>query len=96
MRKTGDDPADTLDKVYQDVLTALHAQLKAQLDDLADLALNGPKSQDPPRPPTICGTTSTSAVAHYLFNMVEALDPEARTRAWSPRRPTAASSAWWG
>ena len=76
VRKTGDDPADSLDKVYQDTLTALHEQLKAQLDDLTDRAQNGPKPQD---------TTKTDrlrdyqhvAVAHYLFNLVEVLDPEA-------------------
>lgn len=75
VRKTGDDPADALDKVYQDTLTALHAQLKAKLDDLADLALNGPKSQATAA--DHLRDYQRVAVAHYLFNLVEALDPEA-------------------
>ncbi|HVS34151.1 MAG TPA: hypothetical protein VMS17_01135 [Gemmataceae bacterium] len=65
LRKPGDNSPDTLDKVYQGTLTAINAQLKKQLDDLYDAA----KSDK------LAGYQRT-AIAHYLFNVVEALHPD--------------------
>ena len=77
LRKVGDDPADTLDKVYQDTLTAVQAQLKGQLDDLYDRARNGPKSLDSTKAAARLWDYQRAAIAHYLFNMVEILHPDA-------------------
>ena len=78
VRSAGDEPADTLDKVYQDARTAMQARLKAQLDDLTDQALNGPKSVDPTKQDRLRDYQRV-AVAHYLFNLIEAIDPAAAT-----------------
>ncbi len=77
LRKPDEDPAknkDTLDDIEGKSLTAVHDQLKVQLDGLFDEALNGPAS--------VADSTKHlrdaqhKAVAHLLFNMVEALLPE--------------------
>lgn len=77
LRKPDEDPAknkDTLDDIEGKTLTAVHDQLKVQLDGLFDEALNGPAS--------VADSTKHlrdaqhKAVAHLLFNMVEALLPE--------------------
>ena len=74
LRKSTDDPTktkDALDDVYAQTLTAVHDQLKPQLDDLFDEALNGPKS--------LADSTKNIrdaqhlAIAHLLFSMVEVL-----------------------
>ena len=74
LRKTTDDPTktkDTLDDVYAQALTAVHDQLKWQLDDLFDEAQNGPKSlADPTKN---IRDAQRQAIAHLLFNMVEVL-----------------------
>ncbi len=77
LRRATDDPAkakDTLDDLIAQTVTTLHDQLKPQLDDLFDEALNGPKS--------LADSTKNIrdaqhlAIAHLLFNMVEVLLPE--------------------
>jgi hypothetical protein len=76
LRNLRDDAAknkDTLDKVFQQTLTAVNKQLKDQLDELFDEARNGPKS---------LSSNSTDrlrdyqrvAIAHLLFNMVNVLE----------------------
>ncbi len=77
LRKPDEDPAknkDTLDDVYDKTLTAVHDQLKVQLDGLFDEALNGPASFDTPT--THIRDAQHKAIAHVLFNVVEALLPD--------------------
>lgn len=77
LRQPGEDPAknkDTLDDIYAQTLTAVHDQLKGQLDKLFDEALTGPASFAPPF--THIRDAQHRAIAHLLFNVVEALLPE--------------------
>ena len=79
VRKPTDDPAkvkDTMDDdLFAQTKTAVHDQLKKQYDGLYDEALNGPPSLAAPA--TRVRDAQRQAVAHLLFNMVEALDETA-------------------
>ncbi len=77
LRQPGEDPAknkDALDDVFAQALTAVHDQLKVQLDGLFDEALTGPASFATPT--THIREAQHRAIAHLLFNMVEVLLPE--------------------
>jgi hypothetical protein len=74
LRNLRDDPAkvkDTLDDLFQQTLAAVHAQLKAQLDELFDEARNGPKSLS--NPSDRLRESQRVAIAHLLFNTVDVL-----------------------
>ncbi len=78
LRQPGDAAGarDTVDEVCDAALTAVHDQLKAQLDDRFDQARNGPKSLAPASTDRL-RDAQRAFIADYLFNTVEVLDPEA-------------------
>jgi hypothetical protein len=88
LRNLRDDAAknnDTLDAVFNLTVTAVHDQLKGQLDELFDEARNGPKSLSSPG--ERLRDIQRFAIAHLLFNMVDVLQaPNAG--------PAAAASAY--
>jgi hypothetical protein len=89
LRNLRDDPAkvkDSLDVVFQLTVSAVHDQLKGQLDELFDEARNGPKSLSSPG--ERLRDIQRFAIAHLLFNTVDVLqdpnaDQSANARAYS-------------